>query len=181
MPNGKRKGNRYERDMSRRLSLWLSDGDRDDLIWRTHNSGGRFTARLKNKKKTEGQDGDLTATCDGISSEFLKLFSIELKSYKDINIWGLITGSKTGILEFWRQAKKQAKACNKEPLLILKQDHRPELILSNDAFCFSMLCLKDINPIIRVTLSESETLFIWKLKDLLKSDITKFRKNSRKE
>ena len=47
MTTGKRKGNNYEREMSRRLSLWLSENERDDLIWRTHNSGGRFTTRMK--------------------------------------------------------------------------------------------------------------------------------------
>lgn len=176
MTTGKRKGNNYEREMSRRLSLWLSENERDDLIWRTHNSGGRFTTRMKKNKVTEGQDGDLTSTCYGISANFLNMFSVELKCYKDINLWGLITKAKKGILGFWEQAKKQAKACDKIPLLILKQNHKPELLISDDGFCFVTLGISGIDPIIRVKITDSETLFIWDLKQFLGSDITNFRK-----
>lgn len=178
MANGKIKGNNYERVISKRLSLWLTNNERDDLIWHTHGSGSRFTNRMKKNKKTYGQDGDITSTCSGDSELFLNKISVELKAYKDINLWGLITHSTKGILGFWNQARKQSMACNKIPVLIIKQNNRPELLISTDDF-YDIILKQPIScePIMRTKISDTNVIFIWKLKDFLKLDPQDFLKS----
>lgn len=72
------KGQNYEREISRDLSLWISSGKHDDLLWRSSQSGGRATTRAKSGKRTIGHASDLCAT----SSEaewFTQLFTTEIK------------------------------------------------------------------------------------------------------
>lgn len=56
------KGSGFERELAKQLSLWWSHGDRDDLIWRTSQSGGRATQRAKRAVRTKYGYGDLTFT-----------------------------------------------------------------------------------------------------------------------
>lgn len=56
------KGGQYERDVCRALSLWYTRGKRDDLLWRSSQSGGRATQRAKSGKTTAGHYGDICAT-----------------------------------------------------------------------------------------------------------------------
>ncbi len=137
MVNGKNKGSSYEREISKKLSLWLSEGKRDDSFWRTQNSGGRFTTRRKLGIDTQNQDGDITST-DPSTQFFSDTFTLELKKYKDINLWGLFTGKGGGLLSFWEQTKRQALSSYKVPVLIVKQDRKPDLWISNKVFARAM-------------------------------------------
>ena len=65
--------------ISKRLSLWWTHGERDDIFWRTPQSGGRATERGKKNKGTSGQYGDIQAT-DSIGQPLLKVCTIELKT-----------------------------------------------------------------------------------------------------
>jgi hypothetical protein len=56
------KGGEWEREVSKILSLWWTGGERNDVMWRTHGSGGRATNRAKKGKGTAGASGDLMAT-----------------------------------------------------------------------------------------------------------------------
>ena len=58
MVNSKQKGNHFERCMARDMSLWWSNGKRDDIFWRTNSSGARATQRGKH---TASEHGDLLA------------------------------------------------------------------------------------------------------------------------
>ena len=58
-----RKGGDFERELCRTLSLWFSGGKRDDLLWRSSQSGGRATARARKGQTTAGHCGDICATC----------------------------------------------------------------------------------------------------------------------
>lgn len=73
-----RKGNEYERQVARDLSVWWSGGLADDWFWRIPGSGGRATNRAKVKRSTTGQYGDIEATC-GSAKKFLRLFTVEVK------------------------------------------------------------------------------------------------------
>ena len=44
---GKQKGGEYERTVCKKLSLWVSNGTRDDIFWRSAMSGGRATLQRK--------------------------------------------------------------------------------------------------------------------------------------
>ncbi len=58
---GKAKGAEFEREICRRLSLWLSRGRSDDLFWRSAMSGGRATIGKRTGKERKAQAGDITA------------------------------------------------------------------------------------------------------------------------
>lgn len=78
MANKSGKGSGYERDFCRLLSLWWTDGKRDDIFWRTGGSGGRANVRFQRGHRTAGQYGDICAT-DLIGEPLLDLVTIELK------------------------------------------------------------------------------------------------------
>jgi hypothetical protein len=167
MVKGKLKGNNYERKISKILSLWISEGTYDDLFWRTQGSGGRHTRRYKNNLTLEGQAGDVASTRSGISEKFLKKICVEIKFYKDINIWALITKSKDGILDFWNQTNRKAMDVNKIPVLIVKENYKPALFVSNNNNLYNIFINTfKINPDIEVLVCD-EKLFIWKLDDIL--------------
>ena len=48
----KQKGSKYERDICKFFSLWLSKGKCDDWCYLTAGSGARATSRMKKKKDT---------------------------------------------------------------------------------------------------------------------------------
>lgn len=72
------KGGDYEREICKLLSRWWSDGERDDIYWRSSQSGGRATQRAKGGLTTYGSYGDIAAV-DPIGEPLVKLFTIELK------------------------------------------------------------------------------------------------------
>jgi len=172
MKNKKKKGNDFERDISKKLSLWWSDGTNDDLFWRTQGSGSRWTVRRKKGKTTTGQSSDITSTSSD-SQLFIDFFSIECKAYKDINIWGLIEGR--GIIkEWWEKLCSECKEENKYPLLVLKQDYKPIIMLTNYFFykinnrCNSIFSINDKN------------VYLYIFDDFLNSESEHFKKNLEK-
>lgn len=72
------KGSSFEREICKILSLWWTDGTRDDIFWRTSGSGARAKTRSKKNQTTFGQYGDIQAT-DPIGQPLLDIMSIELK------------------------------------------------------------------------------------------------------
>ncbi len=79
--NGSAKGSEFERKICRQLSLWWSGNQRDDLFWRTSQSGGRATTRMKTGKRTAGAYGDITAV-DQDGAGLTKMWTLELKKGK---------------------------------------------------------------------------------------------------
>lgn len=79
--NAARKGSSFERHICKRLSEWWTDGERDDVFWRSSQSGGRATVRGRKGKQTAGSYGDITAL-DPIGAPLLNLFTLELKCGK---------------------------------------------------------------------------------------------------
>lgn len=78
MGSGHRKGSNFERHICKQLSHWWTGGERDDVFWRSSQSGGRATQRAKSGKKTYGSYGDIAAV-DPIGEPLMRLFTIELK------------------------------------------------------------------------------------------------------
>jgi hypothetical protein len=72
------KGSGFEREISVQLSKWWSNGERDDIFWRTAGSGARATVRGKFAKSTYGQAGDIGAI-DPIGTPLTGLILLELK------------------------------------------------------------------------------------------------------
>lgn len=73
------KGGTYENEIANKLSLWFTDGKRDDIFGRSDGSGGRFTSRRKKGKDTANMAGDLTFT-DVEGEPLIKIWNLELKT-----------------------------------------------------------------------------------------------------
>jgi hypothetical protein len=123
---GKSKGSAFEREISKQLSLWWSNGQRDDLFWRTAASGGRATVRKKKGKNT-GDSGDIAST-DPDSAAMTKAFSMELKAgYNTYTLDTLLYRSdQSPLIKFFDQAiqsMRQSEA--KNWMVIHKIDRKP--------------------------------------------------------
>lgn len=133
----KGKGSSFERQTAKKLSLWWSKGERDDIFWRSQSSGARATQRKKQGKETANQDGDLTATdVDGFP--LIDLLSIELKrGYPDFTIEGLINkpNMKKSVFEkFVHQCQQEIANSDRMWWLVVKQDRREEILIFPRSF-----------------------------------------------
>jgi len=159
--NSSRKGSTWERIVCRRLSLWISDGDDEDVFWRTHGSGGRATRRgkMRGKSQLQFQQGDiglqkqLSKTHPAI--QFLTKFVVEIKFYKDLHLADIVYHRRSLLLKFWRKLIIESYKYKKNPMLIAKQNNYPA-ILCLDHSGLSLLsnvepCNLDVPKWIRAT------------------------------
>ena len=129
------KGSQFERDTCRQLSQWWAG--RDDVFWRSSNSGGRATIRKKSGKHTIGQFGDVAAT-DPVGLPLLDLITFELKrGYKSANLHDMLdapnTSAKPMFLQFIEQAiAAQVNAASFAWAVIHKRDRRDTWIYFPD-------------------------------------------------
>jgi len=130
MVNGKQKGAAFERECCKKLSLWLSKGQRDDLLWRSAMSGGRATIALARGRQAANQAGDIS-TVSAFGAVLVDRFVIECKAYRDLNMFGLLTG-RGNLCDFWEILRSQAEEAKKNPMLIAKQNQRPVILLLDD-------------------------------------------------
>ena len=129
---GKSKGAAFERAICKELSLWLSRGKREDLLWRSAMSGGRSTVAARKGLTLKSQAGDISSI-DKLSHSFIDTFYIECKFYRDLQLGSLIKGSGK-LFSFWDIAKKEARLYKKLPILIAKQNNHPIIVcLSADS------------------------------------------------
>lgn len=154
--NSKSIGNNFERETAKTLSLWLTKGESDDVLWRDLSSGARATTRKK-QNKTTINDGDLVVT-DLKYKWFTDCFFIDTKSYKECNFY--FTNSKNiksnVILNQW------IKVCgdcpkNKIPMMIcnIRDRKSTQFVVLPSMFRFIGLNILKLNLI---TVSFSEEL-----------------------
>jgi hypothetical protein len=124
---GKAKGSSFEREICKKLSLWVSEGRRDDLFWRSAMSGGRATVRSKVGKATINQLGDITAI-DPLGFPLTDKFVIECKNYANLE-WSSFIYGKGFVWKTWEILFKLSLDNNKRPFLILKQNMQKPLVL----------------------------------------------------
>lgn len=160
MVNGKSKGNAFERSISKKLSLWLSDDSDDHLFWRTESSGGRFTQRKKLGKNTDNQEGDITSVRES-SKCVSDLIAFECKFHKNIDFFNMILGR--GIVFEWY--KKLREDCgNKYPCLIIKQNYKDTLFICGRNFDMDF----GVKPSCNIYLDQ-DRLSIFLFEDFLKT------------
>jgi hypothetical protein len=127
------KGASFERTICKKLSLWWTYDSRDDVFWRSSQSGGRATIRHRQGKRTAGSYGDITAL-DPIGEPLLKLFTIELKRGQSHGEPGdLIDGSGSIEKHLFLASIRQADDAHKRAgsiswLLISKRDRHAACI-----------------------------------------------------
>lgn len=138
---GKNKGSEFERNISKRLSLWWTEDDRDDIFWLTSGSGARATMRAKKGIKTKYQYGDISFT-DPLGKSLVNYFLIELKTgYSDLGILILVDGKQKApvLVKWWQKAEEEKEfGERKAAMLIIKRDYKHPVIVF-DSSTFSKL------------------------------------------
>lgn len=130
---GKAKGAEFERQVCKTLSLWVSDGKREDIFWRSAMSGGRATVAAKRGAKLSAQVGDISAI-DPLGNKLTDKFVVECKYYRNIKLETLFTGHKGGVYEFWETLSAIASKHDKKSMLIFKQNGmEPQVLMDWDA------------------------------------------------
>jgi len=139
------KGSAFERKVCSQLSLWWSDGEDDDIFYRTAGSGARATARSKRGKKTENSYGDVGYTKPE-GKPLIDLLLLELKRGYTTQISALdfvdqLVKRKPPILkQWWDKAEAERKeAGRKYTVIIFRRDsHQACIFMSPELF--STLC-----------------------------------------
>ena len=127
------KGSGFERDVCSKLSLWWTDGRRDDVFWRSAGSGARATTRSKRGRQTVNQHGDITAV-DPVGASLTDLFSIEIKrGYNVSTVHDLLDRSLSAAeLDYERWIVNAMRDCRSAGaagwLLIAKRDRHEAMI-----------------------------------------------------
>jgi hypothetical protein len=118
---GKAKGSSFERHIGTKLSLWLSNNERKDLVCRTVGSGAQFTF-----SKGSGNPGDLMGQ-HPIAFKFFENYACECKFWRNLEIIKFL--EKEGDLyRALRKVQREAESQSKQWILIAKQNHRKILL-----------------------------------------------------
>lgn len=166
LANSKAIGNSYEREISKKLSLWLTYNNSDDVVWRDLSSGARATTRKKQNKQTNIK-GDIVAV-DLNYKWFTDLFFIDSKCYKSFNPFFIDPKNKKSndILNQWLKVSSDCPT-NMIPFMICKIRDRKtsEFIMFNlpkesDIHEKSFLVYGYVCHIL-----ESKAMMTWKEKD----------------
>ncbi|MFH1741088.1 MAG: hypothetical protein ABIH23_18970, partial [bacterium] len=124
------KGAAFERAVCRRLSLWISRGESKNLFWRSSLSGGRATTLRRKGENLNVHAGDIAAI-DSAGERFIKTFFVECKAYKTLRFDSLVYPVKGVIGTMWNKCVRQADGYNKLPLMIVKENGKPWLLIAD--------------------------------------------------
>ena len=131
---GSQKGASFERTICKKLSKWWTDGEHDDVFWRTQGSGARATVRCKQGLETHGQQGDVQSTHPE-GQPLLDHFAFELKRGYDFRIDHVLQPKKWWKSQLYKiMAKLGEEAGYRHRALVYKPDHRPELVFTSPTF-----------------------------------------------
>lgn len=123
---GKQKGAAFEREVCKKLSLWVSGGKQEDVFWRSAVSGGRSTVAATKGKRLAAQAGDISCISPA-GDYFHSLFFVECKHYANLGLDSLFIG-KGNLADFWKIAKQESEKYGKHPMLIAKQNRYPTIL-----------------------------------------------------
>ena len=127
----KQKGSSWEIQICRLLSMWISEGKRVDVFWRSAMSGGRATIGLDRGFKHKAQAGDISAIA-ALGERLLDHFIIESKFYKDLQLTNMVLKENGFLYDFWTDLTTKATVFDKQPMLIGRQNSFPPFVLMNN-------------------------------------------------
>lgn len=125
----KSKGNQFENQIAKALSLWLTQNQRSDVLDRSPASGGKATAHKKAGRNFQSIAGDIISV-DELGLPLTTQFVIELKHQHadSLNIANLIfQTSDAGLVAYWQKLVDECHP-NRLPMLIFRQNSRPVYI-----------------------------------------------------
>lgn len=127
---GKLKGSEFERDTGRRLSMWLTEGQRSNIFARNVLSGGSFTVTHGKGRETPNIPGDLMAASP-LAFEFLSMFSIECKNNEEIDLAAFLQdkNGKSFLMKTILHTEAQAKAHGITWMVIGKRNRQETLVI----------------------------------------------------
>lgn len=126
--NSKAKGSAFERAICKQLSLWLTQGKREDVLWRSAMSGGRATVAHR-KGKDVRQCGDLCAVGPE-GHAFCAQFFVEIKHVKKLALDQFLIKGTGPLANYWRIVLREAKKHARHPMLIARQNGWPIIVLT---------------------------------------------------
>lgn len=164
--SGASKGSSFERNICRQLSMWWTKGiegkARDDVFWRSSQSGGRATQRAKSGKKTFGSYGDINAV-DPVGQPLMRYFTFELKRGRSHGTPAcLIDSPRTKKIRPFEAALNQAFDAHTLAesftwALICKPDRREVMIYLSIARLHQLASNNGLRPPVRYALNINPT------------------------
>jgi hypothetical protein len=125
---GKSKGGEFERLINTKLSLWLSNGERKDIVCRSEGSGARFTSSFK-KGCAVGTSGDAMAV-HPLAFPLLNLFVLEYKHWKNLEILSCLQG-KGELFKAVEKVRREAFSQGKGWWLVARQNYQPIILFAH--------------------------------------------------
>ena len=182
MKKPNQKGFSYEREIAKKLSLWLTQGKRDDVLWRTEGSGGRSTQEAKKGHYLLNSYGDIGVKDPSCQEavDFISKVLIECKRGYSTRIDGLKlidNPSKNHILkQWWNKAVIEMKECGRQYVWIIIKRNRNKSILMSSYSCETVLgfCMNNIPFITFYIEGEVVPVSIAPLEPLLKTQAYRF-------
>lgn len=134
---GPGKGAGFERMICKALSLWVSHGSDVDLFWRSAMSGGRATQARK-KGISVRQSGDICAQAPE-AHVLTDAWFMECKFRKDLQFDFFLLRNKGILASFWNKARAEARHYERTPVLIVKQNGYPIVVIGPRNFLKKLL------------------------------------------
>lgn len=139
-PRGRGKGPRWEREVCKDLSMWISGGERDDVFWRSAMSGGRSTIGMRTGVARAAQAGDISAI-DALGEHLLRHVVIDCKHYRKLDIASGVISNTGRLCRFWDALRTQSAAFGRTAMLVAKENNVPALCLLSDRAAYHLFGL----------------------------------------
>ena len=132
--NGKSKGSGFEREIAKKLSLYLTNGNEEMACWRSSSSGATSTIGFKSNKKSklglQTQSGDIIQTIPQghypLLDAFFQTYMIEVKFLKSLD---LSPNYSSQFQKIMNQLLREKEQSGKKIFFVLKRNGRDILIL----------------------------------------------------
>ena len=131
------KGSNTEREIAKKLSLWWTSGERDDIFWRASQSGGRATQRAKKGDNTHNSAGDI-CYLDAIGKPLLDYAVIEIKrGYNSLlDVLSIVDAKPSKkpmvLLQWYKKAEEEANFNKRQGVFIIIRRDRKEYCIAMD-------------------------------------------------
>lgn len=140
--NTKKKGNTFEREVCKQLSLRLTNNQDEYACWRTASSGGMATTnKYKNSKSLKDQSGDIKQVIEkGIYKDlddFFDKFFVECKSLKNFDLNVPYTKE---VLDIVSQLENEKNQSGKLIFLVVKRNRKKILFFTDSLSTFGAKC-----------------------------------------